>query len=42
VLMFAFFPIAVFYVQQELNKVWEAETEAGATPAEPASEQPPA
>jgi hypothetical protein len=33
VLMFAFFPIAVFYVQQELNKVWEAETEGASTPA---------
>lgn len=33
VLMFAFFPIAIFYVQQELNKVWEAETEPGATQA---------
>jgi Domain of unknown function (DUF4234) len=29
VLMFAFFPIGVFYTQQELNKVWEAETEGG-------------
>ena len=28
VLMFFFFPLA-FYVQQELNKVWEAETEGG-------------
>jgi len=27
VAMFFFFPIAVFLVQQELNKVWEAETE---------------
>jgi hypothetical protein len=29
VAMFVFFPIAVFYVQQELNKVWERETEGG-------------
>jgi hypothetical protein len=33
VAMMALFPIGVFYVQQELNKVWEAETEAGAPPA---------
>ncbi len=25
------FPIGIFYVQQELNKVWEAETEPGAS-----------
>ena len=29
VLMFFFFPLATFYVQQELNKVWDAETEGG-------------
>ena len=33
VAMFFFFPIAIFLVQQELNKVWEAETEPGAAPA---------
>ena len=33
VAMLLFFPIAVFYVQQELNKVWEAETDAAAAPA---------
>lgn len=33
VAMAAFFPIGVFYVQQELNKVWERETEGGAQPA---------
>jgi hypothetical protein len=29
VLMFFFFPIGIFYTQQELNKVWAAETEGG-------------
>jgi hypothetical protein len=33
VAMFIFFPIGVYYVQQELNKVWQAETEPGATQA---------
>jgi hypothetical protein len=49
VLMFFFFPLGVFYIQQELNKVWEAETEGGAGggaeslpsgPAEPAPAEP--
>jgi hypothetical protein len=48
VLMFAFFPIGIFYTQQELNKVWEAETEGGSGggeslpsgPEEPAPAEP--
>ena len=30
VLMVIFFPVAIYYVQTELNKVWERETEGGA------------
>ncbi len=44
VLLFVFWPIGVFYTQSELNKVWAAETEAGATqaaqPAQPPSAPP--
>lgn len=34
VTMLVFFPVAIFYVQGELNKVWAREAEGGATRAE--------